>query len=76
MKCMNLLKEIMEDREFPRGVKATLEKYLDDIKNLSEDEIRSFLLDVLDQASNDPNIHPISRTKIWETISLIENMKK
>jgi len=74
--CMSLLKEIIEDREFPRGVKVTLEKYMDDVTRLSEDEGRCLILSILDQASSDPNIHSMSRTKIWTTISIIEDTMK
>ena len=75
-RCIDVLKEIVEDREFPRGIKMALEKYMEDANNLTDDEVRSMLLDVLDHASSDPNIQPMSRTKIWSTISMIEDMAK
>ncbi len=74
--CIELFREIVEDREFPRCIKTVLEKYVDEIDTMTEDEARSMLLDVLDHASNDPNIQSISRTKIWSTISMIENITK
>lgn len=68
------LRDLMKNEEFPRGVKLSLEKYLERIDQNAEDEIRSLVLDILEQASNDPNLHPSSRTQLWAAISMIEGM--
>lgn len=71
----DLLKEMISNDEFPRSVKFSLEKYLEKASN-REDELKSLVLEILEQASNDPNIHPASRTQLWSAISVIEDFNK
>ncbi|MBL7169455.1 MAG: UPF0147 family protein [Candidatus Aenigmarchaeota archaeon] len=71
-----VLKDLIDNDEFPRGVKTSLEKYMDTIDPNAENEMKSLVIDVLEQASNDPNIHPSSRTQLWTAISLIEDLDR
>jgi uncharacterized protein (UPF0147 family) len=73
----DLLKEILEDRGVPRNIKASVEESIGILKNKDPEEQKvATIISILDDASNDPNLSPHARTKIWNMVSVLESLKK
>jgi len=76
--AIELLEDIMKDRGVPRNIKTTIEDALNAIKDDKEsDSVKiSTMINMLDEASNDPNISLYARTKIWDAVSKLEELSK
>jgi len=77
-KAIELLEDIMKDRGVPRNIKTTIEDALKAIKDDKEsDSVKiSTMINMLDEASNDPNVSLYARTKIWDAVSKLEELSK
>lgn len=77
-KAIELLEDVLKDRGVPRNVKTTIEESIRGIKgNRESDSIRiSTMINMLDEASNDPNLSLYARTKIWDVVSKLEELSK
>ena len=72
---MDMLQGIMKDRGVPKNIKTSIEESLGILNgNKPEGEKLSYIISVLDEASNDPNISVHARTMVWSTISFLECM--
>jgi uncharacterized protein (UPF0147 family) len=72
----DLLSEIMEDRGVPRNIKSSIEESISIIGgNDTEEEKIASIISILDEASTDPNISLHTRTRIWNTVSVLEGIK-
>ena len=73
---INLLKNISNDRGVPKNIKNSIEESIKVFngKASSEEKI-AHIISILDEASNDPNISPHTRTLIWNVVSALEEMK-
>ncbi len=73
---INLLQQIASDRGVPRNIKNSIDDLINILndKGLNEEKIANIVF-VLDDASNDPNIPPHTRTQIWNTVSFLESIK-
>jgi uncharacterized protein (UPF0147 family) len=73
----DLLEDILNDRGVPRNIKVSIEESIKILKNKDPDEQKiATIISILDEASNDPNLSPHARTKIWNMVSVLESMKK
>lgn len=73
----DLLEDILNDRGVPRNIKASIEESIKILKGKDPDEQKvATIISILDEASNDPNLSPHARTKIWNMVSVLESMKK
>jgi len=73
----DLLEDILNDRGVPRNIKASIEESIKILKGKDPDEQKiATIISILDEASNDPNLSPHARTKIWNMVSVLESIKK
>ena len=73
----NLLQEILNDRGVPRNIKSSIEESIGILGNKDpEDQKIATIISILDEASNDPNLSPDARTKIWNMVSVLESANK
>ena len=73
----DLLEDILNDRGVPRNIKASIEESIKILNSKDPDEQKiATIISILDEASNDPNLSPHARTKIWNMVSVLESMKK
>ncbi len=72
-----LLEDIMKDRGVPRNIKSSIEESIKILNSKDpEEEKIATIISILDEASNDPNLSPHARTKIWNMVSVLESFKK
>ena len=72
-----LIDEISKEREVPNNVRISLQEAVDILKDSkSEQERISSVISILDEASNDPNVSPHIRTRMWNLVSYLEEMMK
>ena len=73
----NLLQEILNDRGVPRNIKSSIEESISILGNKDpEDQKIATIISILDEASNDPNLSPHARTKIWNMVSVLETANR
>ncbi len=73
----NLLQEILNDRGVPRNIKSSIEESIGILGNKDpEDQKIATIISILDEASNDPNLSPHARTKIWNMVSVLETANR
>lgn len=73
----DVLQSIVRDRGVPKNVKSSIEESVDILNgNSSEEEKIAYIISVLDEASNDPNISAHARTMVWSAVSFLEDLKK
>lgn len=70
------LESLSEDRTVPSNVREMLKEAINSLKNENEDlAVRvNAAISLLDEASNDPNIKPFTRTEIWSIASMLEKI--
>jgi uncharacterized protein (UPF0147 family) len=69
--------EVSTERGIPNNVREMLNESADILKNdKTEQERISSVVSILDDASNDPNVPPHIRTRIWNLVSSLESMLK
>lgn len=72
-----LLEDILKDRGVPRNIKSSIEESINILNSKDpEEEKIATIISILDEASNDPNLSPHARTKIWNMVSVLESLKK
>lgn len=75
---VGILDTIIGDRTVPRNIK----KIVEDAKNaLTSDEKSEELkistaIHLLDEVTNDPNMPLYTRTQIWNTVSMLEQLRR
>lgn len=73
---IKLLEEVLSDRGVPRNVKESVEESIRILKGKDSDQMKiATVVSVLDESSNDPNISPHTRTRIWNIVTTLESMK-
>ncbi len=73
-----ILSMISEDRTTPRNIRRVAKNALD---MLGDDSMTSAVkaanvISILDDISQDPNMPPYTRTRIWNIVSLLEVIKE
>ncbi len=71
---ISALSELLEDTTVPKNIKTGVENA---IKALKEDDVSIGVdkaLQELDEAADDVNIQPYTRTQIWGIVSMLEKI--
>ena len=75
--AIKMLEEILEERGVPKNIKRAVEEsknYLVNDKMQAEVKI-SAAIHCLDEITNDPNMPIYIRTKIWNIMSILEQIR-
>ena len=72
-----ILNEVSNDNTTPRNIRRAAKTALDTLQgaDLSLGVRAANAISILDDISQDPNMPPYTRTKIWNIVSLIEAIK-
>ncbi len=75
--ALTILKDISEDTTTPRNIRRVAKSAMDALQDTSKTyAVRSAnVISMLDEISQDPNMPPYTRTKIWNVVSLLETIK-
>ncbi|MGP3667857.1 MAG: UPF0147 family protein [Candidatus Bathyarchaeota archaeon] len=75
--ALTILKDISEDTTTPRNIRRVAKTAMDTLQDTSKTYgVRSAnVISMLDEISQDPNMPPYTRTKIWNVVSLLETIK-
>jgi hypothetical protein len=72
---VSLLEDVMNDRGVPRNIKTSLEESITILKGIGpEEEKLAHVTSILDDASTDPNVSAHTRTRIWNVVSVLEEL--
>jgi len=70
-----LLEEVMNDRGVPRNIKSSLDESICILNGCGpEEEKLAHVTSILDDASTDPNVSAHTRTRIWNVVSVLEEL--
>ncbi|MEM3737490.1 MAG: UPF0147 family protein [Candidatus Bathyarchaeia archaeon] len=74
---LEVLKAISEDTTTPRNIRRAAKNSIDMLMNTSLTQaVRSAnTISILDEISQDPNMPPYTRTRIWNILSILETIK-
>jgi uncharacterized protein (UPF0147 family) len=72
-----ILNEVSNDTTTPRNIRRAAKTALDTLQmgDLSIGVRAANAISILDDISQDPNMPPYTRTKIWNIVSIIEAIK-
>jgi uncharacterized protein (UPF0147 family) len=72
-----ILNEVSNDTTTPRNIRRAAKTALDTLQvpDLSLGVRAANAISILDDISQDPNMPPYTRTKIWNIVSIIEAIK-
>lgn len=72
-----LLDQIINDRTVPRNIRAAAENSKNALNSNDPEELRiSTAISLLDEIINDPNMPIYARTKIWNAVSMLEQLRR
>ncbi len=73
-----ILSMISEDRTTPRNIRRVAKNALDMLADVSMTMAvkAANVISILDDISQDPNMPPYTRTRIWNIVSLLEVIKE
>jgi hypothetical protein len=77
MKVIEILKLIQTDVTTPKSVRKLIKEAQDSLlkKDLSPGVRAASSIQLLEEANQDPNLSMLSRTRIWNALSLLETVK-
>jgi len=71
-----VLKEIAEDTTTPRNIRRAAKNAMEALGTPDSHAVRSAnAISILDEVSQDPNMPPYTRTRIWNVVSILETIK-
>jgi uncharacterized protein (UPF0147 family) len=75
--ALAILNEVSNDNTTPRNIRRAAKSALDTLQvaDLSLGVRAANAISILDDISQDPNMPPYTRVKIWNAVSLIEAIK-
>ena len=75
--AMGILNEVSQDNTTPRNIRRAAKTAMDTLQlsDLSIGVRAANAISILDDISQDPNMPPYTRVKIWNAVSLIEAVK-
>ncbi len=69
--------ELSSERGVPNNVRTMLQEAVVTLGHSGpKEEKLSSVISILDEATNDPNVSPYVRTRIWNLVSSVEEMMK
>jgi len=74
----SVLSFISEDRTTPRNIRQAAKEALETLELADQSQaVRAAqAINILDDISQDPNMPPYTRTRIWNVVSLLEVIKE
>ena len=72
---MEILQDILEDRNVPKNIRGKVEEALGKVEKNTVTSLSEAMY-LLDDVSNDINMPEHTRTDIWQAISLVEAAKE
>jgi len=75
--ALGVLNEVSNDNTTPRNIRRAAKSAMDllQVGDLSIGVRAANAISTLDDISQDPNMPPYTRTKLWQAVSLIEAIK-
>lgn len=75
--ALGVLKEISEDNTTPRNIRRAAKNAMDALQDPSifHGVRTANAISLLDEISQDPNMPPYTRTRIWNVVSILETVK-
>ncbi len=75
--ALGVLKEISEDNTTPRNIRRAAKNAMDALQDpsISRGVKTANAISLLDEISQDPNMPPYTRTRIWSVVSMLETVK-
>jgi len=75
--AMGVLKEISEDTTTPRNIRRAAKSAIGALleADVSHAVRAANAISTLDEVSQDPNMPPYTRTRIWNVVSILETIK-
>jgi len=75
--AMDVLKVISDDTTTPRNIRRAAKSSMDILTDTSITHgVRAAnAISILDEISQDPNMPPYTRTRIWSVVSILETIK-
>jgi hypothetical protein len=75
--AVEILKSICEDTTTPRNIRRAAKEAIDMLQTqgLTHAVKSANAISILDEISQDPNMPPYTRTRIWNVVSILENIK-
>ena len=75
--AINLLDLIINDKTVPKNIRKAAEDSKNVLTSENVDELKiSTAITILDEVANDPNMPIYARTKIWNVVSILEQIRK
>ncbi|MEM1557331.1 MAG: UPF0147 family protein [Thermoproteota archaeon] len=77
MRAVEMLNFVVNDVTTPRNIRNSIKEVIVNLsKKSTTPGIRAAAaINVLDEISQDPNLSTISRTRIWSSLTLLEDVK-
>ncbi len=77
MKTMEMLSFVVNDVTTPRNIRNSIKEVINSLsrKNTTPGIRAAAAINVLDEISQDPNLSTMSRTRIWSSLTLLEDIK-
>ena len=74
---ISLLEQILNDRTVPKNIRKAAEDSKNVLNTTDSEEVRiSTVIHILDEIINDPNMPMYTRTRIWNAVSILEEMRR
>ena len=72
-----MLQEIVNDRTVPRNIRSAAESAISSLNSKGSRELKvSTAVQTLDEIISDPNMPMYTRTRIWNVVSMLEQMRE
>jgi len=77
IRAIEMLNFVVNDVTTPRNIRNSIKEVIASLskKNTTPGIRAAAAINVLDEISQDPNLSTISRTRIWSSLTLLEDVK-
>ncbi|MEM3712538.1 MAG: UPF0147 family protein [Thermoproteota archaeon] len=77
VRAIEMLSFVVNDVTTPRNIRNSIKEVITNLskKNTTPGIRAAAAINVLDEISQDPNLSTISRTRIWSSLTLLEDIK-
>lgn len=74
---VEILDSVINDRTVPKNIRAAVECAKNCLNSQDQEELKiSKAITSLDEIINDPNMPLYARTRIWNAVSMLEQMRR